>query len=260
MKRLLLIYPGLFFCLFFLSIHLLDSPITAGFQDPEFPKHRLGQQVYIKAGDYYVGQKNLKTNPLRLLSFKDFYMDIHPVTNFQYVNFIQSCQYHPRGGFNVETAKQFPLLPATSLTYLDAEAYAHYYHKRLPTEWEWEIAARSLKKEISTGYKSLPESKRGNFFSSNKKSVMPVFSFPPNELGIFGVAGNVFEWTSSAYPIEYLMGKYSNRYKVLVLRGGAWTNLIYDVKVTTRTPFPSCRYLGWIGFRCVSSRETRGES
>jgi len=259
MKKSLLFYPGLFLFLIFLSTNLIDSPVPDSLQVSRFPETRLGKQVYIKTGDYYVGDHNLKTNPLRSLGFQDFYLDIHPVTNSQYVNFIRISQYQPQGAFDTETAKKNPLLPATGLTFHDAEAYARYYHKRLPTEWEWEIAARSLKKEILPENKSVPPSQRGNFFSSDKKGVMPVFSYPPNELGIFGMAGNVFEWTSSLYPKEYLLGKYFKPYKILVLRGGGWTNLIYDVKVTIRTPFAASRHLKWIGFRCVSGQKTRGK-
>jgi formylglycine-generating enzyme required for sulfatase activity len=253
MKKLALFYPFLFF----LSIYFFEFPVETRVPVLKSPKNGLGKQVYIKSGNYYVGAHNHKTNPLRSMVFKDFYIDIHPVTNSQYLNFIKTSQYHPQGDFDTEKAKQFPLLPATGLTYQDAEAYARYYQKRLPTEWEWEIAARSLKKEVPTENKSIPVSQRGNFFTGHNKSVMPVFSYPPNELGIFGMAGNVFEWTSSVYPKEYLLGKYHRQYTVMVLRGGAWTNLVFDVKVSTRTPFAASRQLNWIGFRCVSDQKTR---
>ena len=235
--------------------------LPAGMISRELPKRlsadsRIGTQVYIRPGRYYTGSSDRSDNQsLKLRGFSGFYMDAHPVTNFQYLKFVDRSGFHPRGKFDLNAARKHPWLPATGLTYEDARAYADFYQKRLPTEWEWEIAARSLQSDIIYATGTHPTMETGNFFRYKQKNgVTPVFTYPPNKLGIYGMAGNVFEWTSSLYPAENLSGPYSGEYRLMVLRGGAWTNIPHDVRVTTRTPFPASRSLEWLGFRCVSDK------
>ena len=215
---------------------------------------RLGKEVLIPEGDYYVGSNDEEDEkPLRLMHFKAFYIDIHPVTNIQYLEFLKVSKYKIEGGFDVKQAKENPLKPATNLTLNDAMAYAKYFNRRLPTEWEWEIAARSLKKENIYAWGKKIEEGKCNWLDSIDKPryVSPVFEYPANELGLYDMAGNVYEWTISEYPKEFLVGRYVGGHKIVVLRGGAWTNIIYDLRVSMRVPFAADRYLDWIGFRTV---------
>jgi formylglycine-generating enzyme required for sulfatase activity len=219
---------------------------------------RLGMQVRIPAGEYIVGSEHEPDNtPYRLIGFDGFFIDIHPVVNQQYAAFLAESHYIPEGRFDTDAAQERPLFPATNITYEDALAYARFYRKRLPTEWEWEIAARSLKKNVIYSAGTVPSLETGNFFRYKQKNgATPVFAYPPNELGLYDMSGNVFEWTSSLYPLEKVRGKYRQSFRLMVLRGGAWTNMPHDVRVTTRTPFPASRTLPWIGFRCVSDRQS----
>ena len=230
-----------------------DEPGTTPPQENAAAEQNLGKQVYIEAGEYYVGDDRESDNrPLRKQYFKGFYMDVHPVTNGQYAEFLTRSGYQPKGNFAKEKALAEPLLPAANVTYEDAEAYATFYKKRLPTEWEWEIAARSLKQRNSFVSAKTPPQRRGHFLNDKKYYNLPVFTYPPNELGIYDMPGNVFEWTSSQYEEKYLQGKYVQGQRVMVLRGGSWTNRAFEIQTTTRTPFPAQRCLGWVGFRCVS--------
>jgi len=213
----------------------------------------IGKQVYIKAGNYFIGNNKEKDNkPLRKKYFKSFYIDITPVTNKQYLKFIKESSYKPMGKFLSLEPEKNPYLPATALTYYDAKAYAKYYHKRLPTEWEWEIAARSLRQDVIYVSIALNHRKRGHFIYDRIYRKEQVCSYPPNIIGIYGMAGNVFEWTKSEYDDEFLYGKYYKKHKIMVLRGGSWSNNSTDVRTTTRTPFAASRELNWLGFRCVS--------
>ncbi len=255
MKKLILLtaaIPIFGFCLVF----LFPAPAS---EDQSLGRSglngRVGARVFIRGGQYYIGNDREKDNrPLRLMTFRGFFIDAHPVVNRQYARFLAESHYEPEGKFDVEKAREHPLLPATAVTLRDASAYARFYHKRLPTEWEWEIAARSLKKEIIYASGSLPTLESGNFFRYKQRNGRtPVFRYPPNALGLYDMAGNVFEWTSSRYSGGKFLGKYYSRYRLMVLRGGAWTSIASDVRVTTRTPFPAGRFLDWIGFRCVSA-------
>jgi len=218
-------------------------------------KNLIGKQIRIAKGYYYIGSNKERDNkPLRKVFFKEFCIDVFPVTNKEYSEFIRKSGYKPKGGFSVVKGEKAPYHPATELTYEDALKYAKSKNMRLPTEWEWEIAARSLKKDIVYVSINLTHKKRGHFISDREYYNKPVFSYPPNELGLYQMTGNVYEWTSSKYDDEFLYGKYKKGFKITVLRGGAWTNNSSDARVTTRTPFPSTRSLKWLGFRCVKDK------
>lgn len=213
---------------------------------------RLGKQLFIKPGVYWVGSDDSDDNkPLRQMEFKGFYIDVHPVTNGQYAAFLAASGYQPKGAFDMEQAKTSPLLPVGGVVYEDAEAYAAFYKKRLPTEWEWEIAARSLKKENLYVFPGQPHHKSGHFLFNKKYYKLPVFSYPANELGMYGMTGNVFEWTSGDYEASFLDGKHAGGRVLKVLRGGSWSNKAFDIRTFTRTPFPADRSLPWLGFRCA---------
>jgi sulfatase modifying factor 1 len=246
-------------------VTLVSFLLSAGIISREQPERlpidsRIGTQVYIRAGQYYTGSSDQSDGQsLTLREFAGFHIDIHPVTNFQYLEFMNRSGFQPRGKFDPDAAKKQPWLPATGLTHEDAGAYADFSQKRLPTEWEWEIAARSLRSDIIYATGTHPTMEAGNFFRYKQTNgVTPVFTYPPNKIGIYGMAGNVFEWTASLYPVERLRGPYSGKYRIMVLRGGAWTNIPHDVRVTTRTPFPASRSLEWLGFRCVSDKRADG--
>ncbi|OGF64064.1 MAG: hypothetical protein A2Y62_15505 [Candidatus Fischerbacteria bacterium RBG_13_37_8] len=238
-----------------INLLLLSLLISIGNADKSnVLDERLGKEIHIAAGDYYVGSDKVKDEkPMRIMHIEAFSLDIHAVTNIQYVNFLEKSSYTTEGPFDWNKAKTQPLHPATNVTYKDAQAYAVFHGKRLPTEWEWEIAARSLKKENAYVWGKNPEPDKCNWLSdiNNPKMTTPVFQYEPNELGFYDMAGNVFEWTSSTYPEEFLKGKNASQYTVMVLKGGSWTNIIYDITVSARVPFPANRSLEWIGFRCA---------
>jgi formylglycine-generating enzyme required for sulfatase activity len=217
------------------------------------------RQIRIPTGSYIVGDDQEADNRLRRKSFASFWIDIHPVTNAQFQRFLDESGYSCQGGFSPEYCRRFPDHPATGVALVDAEAFARYCGKRLPTEWEWEIAARSLKKENVYATGSPPSLTTGNFFRFKEKNgIVKVCSYPPNAIGLYGMAGNVFEWTSSRYTGEKLRGRHQSGHRLMVLRGSAWTNIHHDARATKRTPFPAARSLPWLGFRCVSD-QARGE-
>lgn len=208
-------------------------------------------EVFIKDGNYFVGLDGSYDNPEKKIFLHSFYMDIHPVTNRAYIRFVKESGYDPKGSFDIKEAEKYPEFPVTNLTFIDCKAFAGFYKRSIPSEWEWEVAARSLKKENIFVYGRPSAKNKGNFLESRIYKKVKVMTYKPNELGIYGMEGNVYEWTSSMYEKKYIIGKLPLKVNLRVLRGGAWTNQSYDVKTTTRTPFPEKRYLDWVGFRCV---------
>ncbi|MEP6757098.1 MAG: formylglycine-generating enzyme family protein, partial [Chthonomonadales bacterium] len=106
--------------------------------------------------------------------------------------------------------------PVVQVAYEDAEAYAKWSHKRLPTEAEWEYAARGGldQKPFVWGSEFKPKGKlvantwQGSFPDKNTRAdgyagTSPVKAFPPNRFGLYDMAGNVWEWCSDWYRPDY---------------------------------------------------------
>jgi formylglycine-generating enzyme required for sulfatase activity len=106
--------------------------------------------------------------------------------------------------------------PVVHVAYADVEAYAAWAGKEIPTEAEWELAARGGLEgaefcwgdELAPGGKSMANTWQGQFPSQNLvtdgfEGTSPVASFPPNAFGLFDMAGNVWEWTSDWYSTRH---------------------------------------------------------
>ncbi|MFZ4673387.1 MAG: SUMF1/EgtB/PvdO family nonheme iron enzyme [Chlamydiia bacterium] len=205
-----------------------------------------------------------------------FAIDIHPVTNEQYIRFLEamggekdvnnndiihlkdSRVKRHAGKFIVEPG--YSKHPVVGVTWYGATAYAKWVGKRLPTEAEWEISARggSIEAVYPTG--QFIERSMANFFSSDTSSVM---SYKENNFGLFDLAGNVYEWCSDWYEYNYYelslqesdnpKGPQQGVYRVL--RGGCWKSLKDDLRCSHRhrnSPSASNRTYG---FRCAADVE-----
>ncbi len=131
---------------------------------------------------------------------------------------------HPQGPQSSIAGKESE--PVVQVCYTDAAAYAKWAGKRLPTEAEWEYAARAGKqyKDYYWGAELKPNGKwaanifQGNFPYDNKKEdgfagIAPVKSFPPNAFGLYDMEGNVWEWCNDWYRPDYYKQSPSNNPK-----------------------------------------------
>ncbi|NIY14966.1 MAG: SUMF1/EgtB/PvdO family nonheme iron enzyme [Nitrospinaceae bacterium] len=160
-----------------------------------------------------------------------FHMDKTEVTQEQYLKVMGENPSYFKG----------KNLPVEKVNWHEADAYCRKLGKRLPTEWEWELAARAGSDTTFYWGDSLQEADAHGWHKKNaSKKTHPVGEKQPNAFGLHDMAGNVWEWTASDHENG---GK--------VQRGGSWRNSAFSMRSSHRIlSNPIYRY-HYVGFRCA---------
>jgi len=225
------------------------------------PVERSPDMVLIPAGAFTLGLNPTKeissfisdrtssknAQPQQEVSLDAFYMDIYEVSYGEFLQFKPQAQY-AEGRLNH---------PMQGVSWYEADAYCLWVGKRLPTEFEWEKAARGLEGNLYVwGNKFVREN--GNF----GKTVQPPTKQPKDlsEFGVYELNGNVSEWTSSWYhPYKgssFEDPNYGKKYKVI--RGGAINKrehgFLKEFALLPYRNFAPQKMRSWdTGFRCAKS-------
>ena len=145
------------------------------------------------------------TRPAHFVQLSTYYIDQHEVTNRQFRTFLDDTRYHGQPPGKWLTDPKMRRLaddaPAVFVSYQDAEEYAIWALKRLPTEAQWEMAARSV------DGRRYPWGDEPVRWSRPRKlqQIDPVMSFPEDvsPYGVFDLAGNAVEWVRDWYDPAY---------------------------------------------------------
>jgi formylglycine-generating enzyme len=238
-----------------------------------------GEMILIPCGDFLMGsapgEGNSDEYPRHSVYIDNFYIDKYKVTNENYLVFLNNQQISDVGEWiNIEdircliektgnfytVRKGYGNYPVIGITWYGADAYARWAGKRLPTEAEWEKAARGTDCRIFPWGMKWDSSKCANSCPGGVGMLMPSGSFPggASPYGVMDMAGNAWEWCSDWYDRNYYArspynnpaGPSKGSYKVI--RGGSWfysTPSIFRCSGRTGKDV-KCRLIN-IGFRCV---------
>ena len=259
--------------------------------------------VLIPAGEFQMGsnapEAENNERPVHTVYVNEFYMDVYEVTNAQYKEFVEANSHwakNPRRarvrlptGYKVrlptghhgnnylknwnENNYQFGKgnYPVTYVNWHAAMAYARWARKRLPTEAEWEKAARGGLSGKKYPWGDSIDSKKANY-GSDITYMTAVGMYPPNPYGLYDMAGNVWEWCFDEYRsdfyknspsrnpvageggIAYTINNFINTTNACVLRGGSWYGDPAEFlrAATRRGNAPEYTNLN-VGFRCVKT-------
>jgi formylglycine-generating enzyme len=264
------------------------------------PDRTLGRMVSIPRGAFRMGNDASARpveRPAHEVSVDPFRMDEHEVTNRQFAAFVRKTGYvtmaEERGFSQVYDLKKLrwekcpgadwhhPGGPETTLdgkddfpvvhvSWFDAQAYCRSLSKRLPSEAEWEFAARGGLRDADYpwGREETPDGHYlANYWQHDKEpaadgylTLAPVKSFPANQFGLYDMSGNVWEWCGDWFADDYYAqsprenptGPCEGRNRVV--RGGSWLcpeNFFESFTVFTRAARAPEDTSQNVGFRCV---------
>lgn len=226
-----------------------SSPVSTSNQFPSASAPE-GMALVIK-GVLRVGRDDGKENeaPAHVVNLNAFYIGKTEVTNEEYQAFVAQTGHAAPPSW---TGGTFPAgsekLPVTDVSWEDANAFAKWAGKRLPTEEEWEYAARGLNPDnlYPWGAKWLEGAANVLKDGAGLNQISPVgqFAAGASPFGALDMIGNVWEWTASDYK-EYPGGKIkppADGYRNLkVIRGGTFNTNFADATATLRSGWPAAR-------------------
>ncbi len=221
-----------------------------------------GGMVTVPAGTFKMGcvsgdrQCDADEQPQRTVTVKPFRIDPAEVTVGQYRAFTASAGYSAltRPGFDQDDSH-----PVVNVSWFDAVAYCSWIGGRLPSEAEWERAARGGNEDevfpwgrrIGRGDANY----QGTGGDDHWERTAPISSFPANPFGLFDSSGNVWEWCRDWYrnEVEQRAGEGEGEATgTRTLRGGSWLATPKHLRSSARSWFPPGNRAFNIGFRCAS--------
>jgi serine/threonine-protein kinase len=226
------------------------------------------QVIYVPAGEFVMGSddRNANEQPSHMIYLDDYWIDRTEVTNGKYAQCVADgvCRAPVSNSSNTQDqyygSPEFDQYPVIFVTWDDANTYCHWAGRRLPTEAEWEKAARGSDARICPWGNDAPSTNLVNFNWAIGDTT-PVGSYPAgvSPYGAVDMSGNVWEWVADWYdsnyynnsPIENPQGPSSGGRRVL--RGGSWYYEVNYIRAAFRFSADANSMLNDLGFRCALS-------
>ncbi len=227
--------------------------------------------VLIPKGEFTMGSKDHSDEMLHQVVLDGYYIDTYEVSNGHYREFMKATG-HPAPAYWDDPRLNKPDQPVVGVNWYDADAYCEWTGKRLPTEAEWEHAAKGPDGTHFPWGHTIDATKAN--YGQNVGKTMPVNAYPGgvSGFGVYNMAGNVFEWVSDWYDPNYFRTSaaynpqgpsdgydFANQGPVKVLKGGSW--LAPQTSLHTSHRFwnqPENNSYGvGLGFRCALSADSQ---
>jgi len=225
--------------------------------------------VLVLAGAFWMGLAEGEglddEQPRHQVYLDAYHIDKFEITTERYAKFLAFTGWQKPFNWNMVTLPEHATRPVIGVGWADADAYCRINGRRLPTEAEWEKAARGTTERRYPWGEKKPAVSLALFGQMTKFSydlLKPVGSYPGGEspYGAFDLAGNVAEWVEDWYDGEYYRnspeknppGPRTGQFKMV--RGGSWSDMPVYLMTAGRTSklLPDTRN-AFIGFRCAQS-------
>jgi formylglycine-generating enzyme required for sulfatase activity len=232
--------------------------------------------VLVPAGEFTMGSNEGRDDekPVRRIHLDAYYIDQYEVTIGQYEEFLDANSFDPPPSWTTMAQPSYENRPVVNVDWKDANNYCKWAGKRLPTEAEWEKAARGTDGRVYPWGNDPPDPLRANFGKdratwNNHEALVPVGQLKDGQspYGIHDLAGNVWEWVNDWYDPDYYAtgpsrnpkGPQSGKFKVI--RGGSWDlapeslrSARRDLNIPSTTDYDSPAYRNFnSGFRCAKN-------
>jgi formylglycine-generating enzyme required for sulfatase activity len=218
--------------------------------------------VYVPAGEFVMGSDwgEFDEDPRHVVDLDAFYIDTYETSNALYAKCVEAGECVRPSVWHIEELMQ-PRQPVVGVGFYDAQAYCGFAGKRLPTEAEWEKAARGTDErrfpwgdDWRPGQVNMHSADDGHAWTSE------VGSFPDNlsPYGAYDMAGNAWEWTADFWerryyrisPLKNPTGPRTGDRRSM--RGGSWMyDVPFFVQTTNRSPGKPLVRKRYVGFRCA---------
>jgi formylglycine-generating enzyme required for sulfatase activity len=219
--------------------------------------------VLVPAGEFPMGseQGDDDEQPVHRVFLDSFYLDTFEVTNGQFAKFVVAIQSEPPWGFaDQETPVLHAERPVRWVNWLEATGYCLWAGKRLPTEAEWEKAARGPEGRLYPWGSDPPTPLHAVFgLKEGTETVSPIGNRNKgtSPYGVHDLAGNLYEWVADWYddtfyaPLPALNPRGPMEGTVKVQRGGSYINGPYRLRSAFRTKGDPTEHDPHVGFRCA---------
>lgn len=247
--------------------HSIQQTITPGETAPlRFVLKLTGPtgMKWIAPGFFWMGNNAgmEREKPMRKVYLRGFWMDQYEVTAQQYQECVQQkvCRAVPQKPGCHGNQPSHQQHPVNCVSWYDAKTYCRWKKKRLPTEAEWEKAARGPSPQLYPWGHSSPSCNQAHYEACGVSGTRPVGSLPAgrSSYGLYDMAGNVWEWVQDRYDRGfYRKGVNKNPVNLSgtgnyrVIRGGAWNSPEDRIHTTYRADFWAMRRTHTVGFRCA---------